>query len=56
MGLKNRRGSLDLDHDDDGSSHRDGRCRVHHDAELAMVGVRVNGMHVRHLDQGQQPQ
>ena len=54
---KNLCGSLDLDqHDQQGHSY-DGRCRVHHDAELAMVGgIAVEGMRVRHLDYSQQRQ
>ena len=35
---------------------RDRRSRLHGDAQLAMVGVAVQRMHVRHLDHGQQRQ
>jgi len=38
--------------DDDRSADR--RCRVHHDAEWAVVGVVVERMDVRHLGDGQQ--
>jgi hypothetical protein len=31
MWLKNRWGGLDLDQDDHGCGHRDGRSRVHHE-------------------------
>lgn len=54
--LKNRCGGLKLDQDDNGGGYGDGRCRVHHDAERAMVGVAIDGMDVRHLNDGQQRQ
>ena len=55
-GCKHWGGSLDLDQHDHRGHDRDGRSRVHHDAQRAMVGVAVERMHVRHLDHGQQRQ
>jgi len=44
---------FDLDQYDHGSRHRNGRGRVHDDAQLAMVGIALSGMDVRHLDHGE---
>jgi hypothetical protein len=43
-----------LNQHDDGGRNRDGRCAVHHDAEGAVVGICVQRMHVRNLDNGNQ--
>jgi len=54
--LKNRGGGPDLDQHDHGRSDGYGRCRVHHDAQRATVGIGVHLVNVRHLDHGQQRQ
>ena len=52
--LKNRRRSLNLHQHHHGNRNRDGRRRVHHDAQRAVVGIALQRMHVRHLHHGQQ--
>ena len=52
--FEHRRRRFDLDHDDHGSRHRNGRGCVHDDAQRAMIGVALDGMDVRHLDDSQQ--
>ncbi len=42
------------DEDDDGGRRGDRRRRVHDDAQWAVVGGGLNGVDVRHLDNGQQ--
>jgi len=54
--FEHRRRRFDLDQDDHGSRHRNGRGCVHDDAKLAMVGIALSGMDVRYLDHGQQRQ
>jgi hypothetical protein len=54
--LKDWGAGLDMDQHDHGGRDRDGRCRVHYDAQRAMVGIAVERMHVRYLDHGQQRQ
>lgn len=51
---KYRGRGLDLDQDDHGGRCCNGRGCVHDDAQRAVVGVALNGMYVRHLDDGQQ--
>ena len=46
------RGSSQLHDDDDGSSSGNWSNRVHGDAELAMIGVTPNRMHMRYLGEG----
>jgi hypothetical protein len=46
-GFKNWSGTLDLDQHHDRCGHRDRRCRVHHNAEWAMVCV---GIHLVYVD------
>ena len=43
-------------HDDGRSGCRHGRQRVHHNAQLAVVGVGLVGVQVRYLGDGQQRQ
>jgi hypothetical protein len=50
------RARLDLNQDNDGSRNCHGRCRMHHDAQRAVIGVGVERMYVRHLDHRQQRQ
>jgi hypothetical protein len=45
---RQRRGS-DPDEDDPNDEHHERHYRVHHDAELAMIGVTPNRMHMRYL-------
>jgi len=52
--LEYRRRRFNLDQNDHGSRYRNGRGCVHDDAQRAMVGVALNGMDVRHLNDGQQ--
>jgi hypothetical protein len=54
--LKDRLGSSNLDQDDYGRHHRNGRRGVHYDAQRAMVGIAFELMRVRHLDHGDQRQ
>jgi len=54
--FKNRGHCFDLDQHDHGSRHRNGRGCVHDDAQRAMVGVALDRVEVRHLDDGQQRQ
>ena len=49
-----RRGSSQLHHDDDNRRSRDGRHRVHHNTELAVVGVSRVRVLVGYLGYGQQ--
>ena len=46
----------DPDQEDNCRGHRNRRRRVHGNAELAMIGVGLQRMDVRHLDHGQQRQ
>jgi len=48
--------TLHLDQHNYGSRHRNGRGRMHDDAQLAMVGIALERMRVRHLDHRQQRQ
>jgi hypothetical protein len=50
-----RRGS-DPDKEDFCDEHHKRHYRVHHDAELAMVGVTPNRMHMRYLGDGEKRQ
>ncbi|MGA2887237.1 MAG: hypothetical protein ABSE51_04245 [Terracidiphilus sp.] len=52
--LNERCGGPDSDQDNHRCHHRNGRSRVHRDAQRAMVGIRVERVCVRHLNQGQQ--
>lgn len=47
-------GGSDSDQDDRSRHNRNRRRRVHGDAELAVVGIAIERMDVRHLDHGQQ--
>jgi hypothetical protein len=49
----NRSRSADPDQDNHHGGHRDGRGRVHDDAQRAVIGVGVEGVDVRHLHHGQ---
>ena len=53
---KNLGRSLDLDQHDHGGRDRDGRCRVHYDAQRAMVCIALKLVQVGHLGDGQQGQ
>lgn len=55
-GLKNPGFTLHPDQNDDGSNSRDRRCRVHGNAQLAMVRIAGDRVDVGHLDHGQQRQ
>jgi hypothetical protein len=48
---RQRRGS-DPDHDNASCHDHERHDRVHHDAELAMIGVTPNRMHMRYLGDG----
>lgn len=50
------RGSSQLHDDDGGRSSSNGHHRVHDNAQLAMVGVRLAGVQVRDLGDGQHRQ
>jgi len=52
----NRRWRPHTDQNDRCRHHRNRRRRVHCDAQRAMVGIALQGMHVRHLDQDQKHQ
>ena len=54
--LKGTGFALHPDQNDHGCNSRDRRCRVHGDAQLAMVRIAVDRMDVGHLDNGQQCQ
>ena len=54
--LNQRLGPSDPDKDDQDGNDRNRRGRVHRNAQLAMVGIRVARMDVRHLDHGEQRQ
>ena len=54
--LNQRLGPSDPDKDDQNSYDRNRRGRVHGNAQLAMVGIRVERMDMRHLDHGEQRQ
>lgn len=54
--LNERRGGSKSDQDNHSRDDRNRRSRVHRNAQLAMVGIRVQRMHVRHLDNNQQRQ
>ena len=54
--LRNRRGGANRDQDHDRFGDRDRGCRVHGNAQLAVVSVFLERMHVRHLGQSQQRQ
>lgn len=42
-----------MDHHNGCRNHRGGRHRVHHNAQLAVVGIGLVGMQMRHLGNGQ---
>lgn len=50
--LSNRFWGSDSDQDHDGRGNRNRRRGVHRNAQRAMVGIVVQRMNVRHLDQG----
>ena len=50
--LNQRLRPSDPDKDDQGGYDRNRRGRVHRNAQLAMVGIRVDRMDMRHLDNG----
>ena len=52
--FENRGRRFDPNQDDHGSRYRNGRGGVHDDAQRAMIGVALDGMDVRHLDDSQQ--
>jgi len=54
IGLEN--GSSQLHDHNDGCGGRNGHHRMHHDAQLAMIGVGLVGMDVRNLGHGQHRQ
>jgi hypothetical protein len=54
--FKYRGRTLDLDQHHHGSGHRNGRRRMHRNAQRAMVGIGVYRVDVRHLDYSQQAQ
>jgi len=54
--LKNKGAGLDLNQDDNGRGNGHGRCRVHQDAQRAVVGVAFERVNVGHLHHGQQRQ
>ena len=54
--LEDRRGSPDPDHNHYCRGNRNRRCRLHRDAQRAVVGILVDRMHMRYLDHGQQRQ
>jgi hypothetical protein len=54
--FKNRSRRFDLDQNDRGNRHCNGRGCVHDNAQRAMVCVALNGMDVRYLDYGKQRQ
>lgn len=54
--FENRGSRFDLDQDHRGSRDRNGRSRVHDNAQRAMVSIALSGMDVRHLDHGEQRQ
>jgi hypothetical protein len=54
--LKGTSFALHPDQNDHSRDCRDRRCRVHSDAQLAMVSVAVDRVDVGHLDHGQQCQ
>jgi hypothetical protein len=56
MRLKNRRGGLDVDQDNHGCRNGYRRCRVHHDAQRAVVGIGIERVNVGHLGHGQERQ
>jgi len=55
-GLKNWSGPLDLDQYHDRCGHSDRRCRVHHNAEWAMVCVGIHLVYVGDLHHDHQSQ
>ena len=54
--LKNWRAGFDLDQDNNGGGDRNGGSRVKQDAERAVVGIGIDRMHVRYLDNGKECQ
>jgi hypothetical protein len=55
-GLDERRGGHSADQDNDRRNHRNRRGRMHRDAQLAMVGIAIGRMDVRHLNDGEERQ
>jgi hypothetical protein len=51
--LDNRRWCPHSDQDDRCRHHRNRHSRVHRDTQRAMIGIALQGMHVRYLDHGQ---
>jgi hypothetical protein len=54
--LKDKGAGLDLDQDDDGRRDGDGGSRMEQDAQGAVVGIGIDRMHVRYLDNGKECQ
>ena len=54
--LKLRYRGPQLDQYDDRRCNRNRHCRVHHDAQRAMIGCRLVGVEMRHLHHGQEGQ
>jgi hypothetical protein len=52
----NRGAGLNLDQDNNCGRHSDRRGRMQHDAKWAVVGIRIDRMHVRNLNNRQQRQ
>ena len=52
--LDERGGAAEFDQDDDDGDHGHRRGRLHGDAQRAVVGIRLRGMHMRHLNHDQQ--
>ena len=54
MCLNDGRRTLDLDQHHFGCRYRDRGCRMHRNAQRAMVGIGIHRMHMRYLHHGQQ--
>jgi hypothetical protein len=54
--LKDGRRHRNLHQRDKGSGDSDGRCRVHHNAQWAVVGICIRRVRMRDLNKGQQGQ
>ena len=54
--LKDRGGCFKLDQHDHGGCYRNRRRRMHHDAKLAVMGIVLDRMDMRHLGHSKQRQ